>query len=80
MDKLKRSSNAVETPDKETAAETVESVGRDFTELAAIFARQLADLLEADHQTRRNIENAKAAAERGIELSRNLRRLLQERK
>lgn len=51
---------------------TAESLRNDFNGLIEIFDRHLAALSPDDGQARRHIAQAKAAAERGLRLSREL--------
>ena len=51
---------------------TAESLQTDFNGLIAIFDRHLAALSPDDNQARKHIAQAKAAAERGLRLSREL--------
>jgi hypothetical protein len=48
------------------------SVAQDFDVLIGIFEEQLQSVPASDHETRLQLCNAKAAAERGAELSREL--------
>jgi hypothetical protein len=70
MDKLKGSSNAGLKDD--AATDVARSVERDFTDLVAIFDRQLDGLPSGDSVTRRHVVAARSAAERGLRLSRKL--------
>ena len=54
------------------APQTAESLQNDFSGLIAIFDRHLAALSPEDSQARKHITQAKAAAERGLRLSREL--------
>ena len=56
----------------EVTAEVARAVERGFSELVAIFDRQLADLPPAEAVTRDHVNAAKDAAERGRLLSREL--------
>lgn len=50
----------------------VMSVAQDFAALITIFDRQLQSEIASDHETRSQIRNAKAAAERGANLCHEL--------
>ena len=54
------------------SADSVHAVAEDFEALIAILERQLELVPSSDQQTRTHIAQAKAAAQRGAELSRNL--------
>lgn len=71
MDKVDRSSFASAEVQDGSAA-VARSVERDFNELIAIFEGQLAKLDGSENVTRRHIAAAKAAAERGLKLSKEL--------
>lgn len=49
-----------------------QSVSRDFADLIAVFERELCNLPGSDHPARWHLAKAKAAAERGLELSQDL--------
>jgi signal transduction histidine kinase len=51
---------------------SVDSVANDFAALVAILEQQLELVSPSDHETRTHITQAKAAAERGAQLSRAL--------
>jgi len=53
-------------------AHSVLSVAHDFAALAAVFDRQLERVSAGDEETRSHILKAKAAAERGLQLSNEL--------
>lgn len=73
MDKLDRSSSAsAHVREDEGAAEVARVVERDFRDLLALFDRQLASLAEGDASAREHLLGARAAAEQGLELSRQL--------
>ena len=61
----------IELNGSESAA-SVNAVTQDFEALIAILERQLELLPASDEQTRTHITQAKAAAERGAQLSRDL--------
>ena len=61
------------------AAFAAESVQSDFSELVAIFERQLEEITDGENPARSHLLEAKAAAERGLELTRNLIAILQTR-
>lgn len=54
------------------ALNSVSSVADDFAALVAVFERQLERVPSSDNEMRGHILNAKAAAERGMQLSRIL--------
>lgn len=77
MDKLGRSSGAsgdVQADNSEAVARRIE---RDFNNLLAIFERQLQES-EGDQLSKRHIGAARAAARRGLQLSRELLRQLRD--
>ena len=72
MDRLSRHSSRVkERPDID-ALGAAEAVQRDFEDLVAMFDRQLVNLRAKDSQARGHVTRARAAAERGLQLSREL--------
>ena len=58
--------------DGSETATSASSVASDFAALVAILERQMELVSPDDHETRSHIAQAKAAAERGAELSREL--------
>ena len=62
--------------DRDDAHSAADSLRTDFEKLIGIFERQLAAFCEPDAGTRRQIEEARTPAARGLELSRQLTRLL----
>jgi hypothetical protein len=58
--------------DESGSAESILSVARDFAALAAVFQQQLKLVPPSEEETLGHIRRAKAAAERGMELSRQL--------
>jgi hypothetical protein len=75
MDQVDRSPNA-DLPDDDST-NVARAVERDFTDLIAIFDRQLANLPIEDATARRHIAAARTAARRGLKLSRELLAKLQ---
>jgi len=63
--------DAAEIGDSNSAASIV-SVARDFAALAAVFAQQLELVPLSEEETRAHIRKAKSAAERGMQLSKQL--------
>jgi hypothetical protein len=63
--------DAAEIGDSEGGASIV-LVARDFAALAEVFAQQLELVPPSDEETRAHIRKAKAAAERGMHLSKQL--------
>jgi hypothetical protein len=59
------------------ALNSVSSVAEDFAALVAVFDRQLERVPSSDNEMRTHILNAKAAAERGMQLSRLLLKRVQ---
>jgi hypothetical protein len=59
------------------ATKVVESIRADFSNLIEIFERQLDDLAKVDTSSRPYISKAKEAAERGLELSRHLLKVIE---
>ena len=49
-----------------------QSVSRDFADLIAVFERELCNLPDSDDPARWHLAKAKAAAERGLQLSQGL--------
>jgi hypothetical protein len=72
MDKLSRRSPRVKEREDVGALSAAEAVHRDFAELVMLFDRQLASLPASDNQARLHVTKAKAAAERGLRLSKEL--------
>jgi len=60
-------------------AEAADSIEADFSDLIAILDRQLASLPAAETQARSHIQQAKAAAERGLRVSQELSSIVKER-
>ena len=54
------------------AIQVAQSMRRDFADLVAAFDQQLSALTDADSLARSHVLKGKAAAERGVKLSRNL--------
>lgn len=72
MDKLGRSSGASGDVQADSSEAVARRIERDFNDLVAIFERQLQVLSEGDHISKRHIGAARAAARRGLQLSREL--------
>jgi len=72
MNRFKRQSGVADDWLSDEAPATVESLRSDFRGLIEIFDRHLAALPPDDQQAREHIMQAKAAAERGLRLSREL--------
>ena len=72
MDKYKRRFDASETSYPDDASIAAESVRRDFGELVVLFDRHLEALADGDKQARKQITEAREAAERGLKLSNEL--------
>jgi hypothetical protein len=70
MAKLDRTSTAI-LRDEGTAGLAF-AIERHFTDLLAIFDRQLASLPPADAEVRQHVIAARTAVERGLELSRKI--------
>lgn len=62
-------SERLDFADRASVAETVQA---DFAALVGILEQRLAALGEADSRVKRHVSDAKAAAERGVELSAQL--------
>jgi hypothetical protein len=60
------------------SARTIASIEMDFAGLVAILERQLELVSSSDQRIRSHLTSAKAAAERGVKLSRELRELAKE--
>ena len=73
MDKNRRSSDASY---QDNAAVAAESIRSDFSDLISMLERQLANLSDADDRAQYHLQEARAAAERGLKLSRQLIELL----
>jgi hypothetical protein len=72
MDKLSsRTSHDAGTQDMDSSG-TAEAMHRDFSDLVEMFERQLAGLPAGDRRAQFHVLKAKAAAERGLLLSRKL--------
>ena len=69
MDKYDSGAGRSERPSPADAASVAESVQADFAALVGILENRLAALADSDSQVRRHVSDAKAAAERGVELS-----------
>ena len=54
------------------ATRVAQSVSRDFADLITVFERELCNLSGSDDPARWHLAKAKAAAERGLELSQDL--------
>lgn len=76
MDEYKRINGSFEKWYQDDAAIAAESVLTDFSELVAMLDRQLQNVGELDGRARSHMAEAKAAAERGLKLSRQLVGLL----
>ena len=63
--------------DRSKSASSLMSVVNDFAALAAVFDRQLATIGDSNAEMRAHLSNAKAAAERGLQLSRELVRRIE---
>jgi len=61
---------------EDNAASVAESVEKDFSGLIEIFGSQLAGSADVEDRARSALSEAKAAAERGLKLSRQLIELL----
>jgi len=61
---------------QEDATVAAESVHKDFSELVSLLDQQLANLSEGEGRARSHILEARAAAERGLKLSKQLIELL----
>jgi hypothetical protein len=72
MDKYKRPVDASGTSYPDDASIAAESVRNDFSELVALFDRHLDALADGDNRARKQISEARAAAERGLKLSHEL--------
>lgn len=58
--------------DKSVNLKTMESVVRDFAALVAVLEQQLKLAPLSDDESRSHLQNAKAAAERGVQLTEQL--------
>lgn len=76
MDEYKRINDGSEEWYQDDATMAAESVLTDFSELVAMLDRQLANVGDLDGRARSHMLEAKAAAERGLTLSRQLVGLL----
>ena len=76
MDEYKRLNDGSDEWYQDDAAVAAQSVLTDFSELVAMLDRQLANLADADAVTRSHVVGARAAAERGLKLSKQLVGLL----
>jgi hypothetical protein len=72
MDKLSRQSSRMKNRPDIDVLGAAEAVQRDFSDLVAMFDRQLDSLRANDSRARSHVGRAKAAAERGLQLSREL--------
>ena len=72
MDKFNRQAVQSTEGREDDPARVAESVQRDFSDLIRIFERSLASLPATDSEARAHVAKAKAAAERGLKLSREL--------
>jgi hypothetical protein len=76
MDEYKRLNDSSDEWYQDDAAVAAQSVLTDFSELVAMLDRQLASLADADALARSHVVEARAAAERGLKLSKQLVGLL----
>jgi hypothetical protein len=72
MDRPSRHSSRVKERPEVDPMGAAEAVQRDFEDLVAMFDRQLDNLKGKDSGARLHVAKAKAAAERGLQLSRAL--------
>ena len=79
MDKYSPVVRSSERGSRWGCAEAADSIEADFSDLITILDRQLASLPDTETQARLHVAQARAAAERGLRVSQELRSIVKER-